>query len=174
MTFLNPSDIYLVKCELLCKWGLFLESHVSSVSLMCTLEKIVKPVVLKLWWRARRSREIKSEGKALQLEPSFFLLLVCLCLCLPLLHTPSLSLSLSLPLCMCLLLCHPQGCIWRRPSVDPFVYCFASFATASLLSTIGPGLSTAQPFLLTPTSPRDKGALMLGSARRLCPDSLTE
>lgn len=51
-----------------------------------------------------------------------------------------------------LLLCHPQGWVQRRPSVDPFVSRLASCAAASLLSVMRPGLPSARPLCCYPNS----------------------
>lgn len=80
----------------------------------------------------------------------------------------SFTLPLSLSACA-LLLCHPQGCVWRRPSVDPFVSCFASCATASLLSMIRPGLSPAHPLCCCQQTLGAKRVCCGGLGRRLCP-----
>lgn len=68
-----------------------------------------------------------------------------------------------------LLLCHPQGCVWRRPSVDPFVSCFASCAAASLLSMIRPGLSPAHPLCCCQQALRERRVCCWGWGMRLCP-----
>ena len=88
---------------------------------------------------------------------------VCVCLCF--------SACLFHPVSACaLLLCHPQGCIWRRPSVDPFVSYFASCAPTSRLSTMRPGLSPARPFLLRPAGHQEKVDLLLRVKQKVMPE----
>lgn len=133
LTFLNPSDIHLVKCEPIRKWGLFWESHVSSHSPRHPGEgcKSCCPLVMT----ARELGAAWGKERLLSRSPPFS--------SLPLFSVPQPA-SLSLSACA-RLLCHPQGCVWRRPSVDPFVSCFAYCATASLQLMIRPGLSPSHP-----------------------------
>lgn len=109
-------------------------------------------------------REEKKE-KLFNWSPPFSSLCLRLSLFLCLYLSPPLSLSAC-----ALLLGHPQGCIWRRPSVDPFVFYFASCATASLLSMIRPGLSPAHPLCYCQQTLRVRRVCCWGWGRRLCPD----
>lgn len=163
LTFLNPTDIHLVKCEPFCKWGLFWESHVSPPSLSLSLSsmhpregcKSCCPLVMT---ESEEELGEKKKRKSASIGAPISPLSVCVCL----FHSHS----------ACgLLLCHPQGCIWRRPSVDPFVSCFASCATASLQSMIRPGLSPAHPLCVCQQALRARRVCCSGWDRRLCPDS---
>lgn len=63
--------------------------------------------------RDKTKRKNSSAGVLLSL---FFFFSGCVCL------SSFVCLCRALSACA-LLLCHPQGCVWRRPSADPFVSC---------------------------------------------------
>lgn len=109
------------------------------------------------------AEEPQEKKKRKRKRESSFLLSVCVCL------YSSACLFHSLSACA-LLLCHPRGCIWRRPSVDPFVSCFASCATASLLSMISLGLSPAHSLCCCQQALGVRRVCCWGWGRRLCPN----
>lgn len=146
LTFLNPTDIHLVKCEPFCKWGLFWESHVSPPSLSLSLSsmhpregcKSCCPLVMT---ESEEEPREKSSSIGAPISP----LSVCVCL----FHSHSAALSssgmhLKETICwsICLLLCFLCHCL---SPIDDQAWPFP-----------------CPPSLCLPTGPQGEAGLLFG------------